>query len=216
MLEINNLINSKEYLLQNAVVIFDLDDTLYSEKDYVRSGFREISRHYKNIKNMSDKLWYAFENGEKAIDSVLKEEGLHSPETVSRCLDLYRNHYPDITIYPEAEKLLCILKSNGVRLGMITDGRPEGQRAKIAALGIQQYFEKIIITDELGGIGFRKPDTKAFEEMQKHFNTPYSTMVYVGDNPKKDFIAPEKLGMNSVYFKNPRGLYFDPTQLGSE
>lgn len=212
MLEIKSLIDAKEYLLQNAVVIFDLDDTLYSEKDYVRSGFEQISRHYVNIENMADKLWASFENGEKAIDTVLKKEGLFSPETVSCCLDIYRNHYPDITIYPEAEELLYALQNSGIRLGMITDGRPEGQRAKIKALGIERYFEKIIITDELGGVDFRKPNTKAFEEMQKHFNTPYSSMVYIGDNPKKDFIAPKKLKMNSVYFKNPKGLYFDATQ----
>ncbi len=209
MLEITRLIDSKEYLLQHAVVLFDLDDTLYPEKDYVRSGYREISRHYTEIENMTDKLWSAFENGEKAIDSVLHREGLLSPEAISYCLNIYRKHQPKITIYPDAAELICTLKAHGIRLGLITDGRPEGQHAKIKALEIEQYFEKIIITDELGSVGFRKPDTKAFEEMQKYFNVPYSSMVYVGDNPKKDFIAPKQLGMNSVYFKNPDGLYFN-------
>lgn len=207
MLEINNLTDSKEYLLQYPVVLFDLDDTLYSEKDYVRSGYREISEHFGNIENMADKLWTAFEKGEKAIDSVLVKEGLYTPETAFYCLSIYREHCPKIAIYPDALNLICSLKAQGIRLGLITDGRPEGQRAKIKALDIEQYFEKLIITDELGGAQFRKPDTKAFEEMQRYFDIPFCSMVYVGDNIKKDFIAPDKLGMSSVYFKNPDGLY---------
>lgn len=208
MLEICNLSDAKEYLLSHSVVLFDLDDTLYSEKEYVRSGYEEIAHHYTQIENMAEKLWNAFESGEKAIDYVLKSEGLLSSENITHCLNIYRDHQPDISPYPDAIKLVEQLKKHGCRLGLITDGRPNGQRAKIKALNIEQYFEKIIITDEFGSIDFRKPNTKAFEEMHLFFNTPYESMVYVGDNPQKDFIAPKKLGMNSVYFKNHLGLYF--------
>lgn len=90
---------------------------------------------------------------------------------------------------------------------MITDGRPEDQRAKIQALGIEPLFDEIIITDELGGIEYRKPNTAAFELMHEKFNVPYEKMVYIGDNPNKDFVAPENLGMKAVWFKNEDGLY---------
>ena len=190
-----------------GVVIFDLDDTLYSEKEYVRSGYAEIARNFKEINDMENKLWNAFKDGKPAINYVLEKEGLFSEGALSFCLNIYRNHMPQISLYPDAQELLELLKEQGILLGMITDGRPEGQYAKIKALGIKPYFDKIIVTDELGGIEFRKPNTIAFEEMQKHFNMPFETMVYVGDNPKKDFIAPKLLGMNSIYFKNPDGLY---------
>lgn len=207
MLEIRKLCEAKNHLLKYAVVIFDLDDTLYSEKDYVRSGYAEIARHYKSISAMEDKLWSAFENNEQAINYVLKQEGLLSCEAVNHCLDIYRNHQPKISLYPDAKELLVFLKEHGIRLGIITDGRPEGQRAKIKALGIERYFEKIIVTDELGGTAFRKPNPAAFEKMRMYFNVPYESMVYVGDNTQKDFIAPKLLGMSSVYFNNPDGLY---------
>ena len=207
MLEISKLCEAKHHLLKHTVVIFDLDDTLYSEKDYVKSGYAEIARHYKAIPAMETKLWNAFENNEQAINYVLEQEGLFSCEALNDCLQIYRNHLPQITPYPDAEELLAFLKESGVRLGMITDGRPEGQRAKIEALGIEHYFEKIIVTDELGGIACRKPNSIAFEKMQEHFDVPYEAMVYVGDNMLKDFIAPKALGMNCVYFRNPDGLY---------
>lgn len=206
-MEITRLTEAEAFLLQHSVVLFDLDDTLYSEKDYVRSGYAEIAKSYPQVENMAQKLWSAFENGEKAIDYVLQKEGIYTPETAANCLHIYRYQQPDITLNADALDLLNTLQANGVRLGLITDGRPEGQWAKIQALGIEPYFEKIIVTDELGGIQFRKPSTTAFERMQMHFQVPYDQMVYVGDNPKKDFVAPRQLGMDWVYFKNPNGLY---------
>lgn len=97
---------------------------------------------------------------------------------------------------------------------MITDGRPNGQRAKIKALGIGDLFDKIIITDELGGIEYRKPSPVAFELMQKELSIdtlnpiPFNKMCYVGDNIHKDFIAPVQLGMQTFFFNNPDGLYY--------
>lgn len=207
VLEVKKLCDAKELLLGKRVVIFDLDDTLYPEKGYVKSGYAAIARHHSEIPDMAQKLFEAFEGGKQAINHVLENEGIFSEQAVKECLDIYRNHQPDITLYTDAKALLEALCKSGVRLGMITDGRPEGQRAKIKALGIEKYFEKIIITDELGGVEYRKPNTAAFEKMQSFFDVPYEDMVYVGDNPKKDFIAPTLLGMESVYFKNSDGLY---------
>lgn len=207
MLEVQNLIDAKEYLSKFDVVIFDLDDTLYSEKDYIKSGYKEIAKQFPQIDGMFEKLWNAFETGEKAFDYVLLNEGKYSKEQVLFCLDIYRNHMPNITIYEEAKTLIEYLKKQTIPMGIITDGRPEGQEAKIRALGIESFFEKIIITDELGGIDFRKPSTVPFEIMQHFFEVPYNRMVYIGDNPKKDFVAPIKLGMDFVYFKNVKGLY---------
>jgi len=207
VLEVSKLYDATSYLLKYSVVIFDLDDTLYSEKEYIKSGYAEIARNFKQIDDMENKLWNAFKDEKPAINYVLEQEGLFSNDALNFCLNIYRNHIPQISLYPDAEKMLASLKKQGISLGMITDGRPEGQRAKIKALGIEHFFDKIIVTDELGGIEFRKPNTIAFEKMQKHFNVLYEAMVYLGDNPKKDFIAPKLLGMNSIYFKNPDGLY---------
>ena len=207
MLEVSRLTDANEYLLTYPIVLFDMDDTLYSEKEYVRSGFEAIASHYPQIPNMADKLWSAFENGEQPINVVLSAEGFLTPENVTDCLQIYRSHLPHISLYSDAVEVLCSLRAQGIPLGLITDGRPEGQRNKIEALGIEPYFDKIIITDELGGEKYRKPHTKAFTEMQRFFNVPFQDMVYIGDNIRKDFIAPQELGMGSVYFNNPEGLY---------
>ena len=207
MIEINNILEIEKYLDGIKVAVFDLDDTLYSEKDYVRSGYEAIASEFPQINDMAEKLWVVFERGGKAIDEVLASEKLLSEETKAKCLQIYRNHKPNIELYSYVIETLERIRMQGIKLGIITDGRPEGQRAKIEALGIADLFDKIIITDELGGIEFRKPNLEAFIKMKEHFDISYNKMLYVGDNINKDFIAPQKLGMKSVWFKNELGLY---------
>lgn len=122
---------------------------------------------------------------------------------------LYRSHKPEIHLYEGVLELIKYLKNNGIKVGIITDGRPEGQRNKIAALGLDKLIEDIIITDELGGLQFRKPNDIAFRIMQCRWRIPYEQLIYVGDNPKKDFQAVRQLGMEGIYFENADGIYKD-------
>lgn len=207
MIEITNILDSEKYVKSFRAIIFDLDDTLYSETDYVRSGYRQIAKVCPEIPDMYAKLWSVFGHEKNPIDAILKSEHLYSEEKLRECLSAYREQAPDIHLYDGVADMLLRLRSKGHRLGIITDGRPEGQHAKIEALGLKEYFDKIIITDELGGIGFRKPNPRAFEEMRQALHIEYSEMVYIGDNIHKDFIAPKKLGMETILFKNKNGLY---------
>ena len=182
-------------------VIFDLDDTLYSEKEYVRSGFKAVSDYLGG--GYEDRLWCFFEAGKPAIDEMLKE--LRRENEKSKAVDVYRSHKPDIHLFPSVTDMIDKLKAKGVKVGIITDGRPEGQRNKLEALGLQ--VDDVIITDELGGIQFRKPCDIAFRIMATRWRLNPADIVYVGDNPAKDFQAPQQLGMRCIYFKNRSGLY---------
>ena len=186
-------------------VIFDLDDTLYSEKQYVRSGYKKIGE-YLGKEDAADKLWSYFEAGKPAIDAYLEE--ISEMDKKAECLNIYRNQMPEITIYEGVIELINDLKNKGTKVGIITDGRPEVQRNKLKALGLDEMIEDIIITDELGGIQFRKPNDISFRIMQNRWKIPFEQIVYVGDNPNKDFQAPKQLGMRWKYFANEDGLYF--------
>lgn len=208
MKTITSILEAEKFLKSPKVIIFDLDDTLYSEKEYVKSGYKKIAEAFPQIKDMDKKLWEEFECKHNAIDEVLKKEGKFSAETKEKCLEIYRSHYPSIKPYQGIIALLTSLHKDGKHIGMITDGRPLGQQKKIEALGIKDFFEKIIITDELGGIEYRKPNVHSFLMMKEYFNADYCDMAYIGDNIKKDFVAPNALGMISIFFDNPEGLYF--------
>lgn len=189
-------------------IIFDLDDTLYSEKEYIKSGFKAVSEFLGG--GYEHKLWNYFEAGHAAIDELLKELGHETEQTA--VLHVYRNHRPHLHLYSGVVDMMECLRKRGIKIGIITDGRPEGQRHKIEALGLENMVDDIIITDELGGIQFRKPCDIAFRIMQHRWRLPASNIVYVADNPDKDFLAPQQLGMKSVYFKNADGIYHHDTQ----
>lgn len=185
-------------------IIFDLDDTLYSEKQYVYSGFKAVAQ-FLEMPEATEEMWQLFKNGKPPIDTYLKMIGREDKK--EQCVCVYREHIPDISLYDDVGEKLLKLKNDGIKLGIITDGRPNGQRNKIAALGIEGLVDDIIITDELGGEQFRKPCDIAFRIMQRRWGIPFEQLMYVGDNISKDFHAPKQLGMQYFWFKNPDGLY---------
>ena len=207
MIEIYEILEVTSHIEGLKAIIFDMDDTLYGEKEYVRSGYEKIAQVIPQVERAGEKLWQLFEEKKPAIDELLKQEGLESEEIKKACLHAYRYQEPDIHLYPGVEQLLKDLRAQGYLLGVITDGRPEGQRAKIKALGLENLVDEIVVTDEFGGAEYRKPNPLAFETMHEKLGIAYEQMCYVGDNINKDFIAPQQLGMRSIWFKNPDGLY---------
>lgn len=208
MIVIQNITDIRQHLNGLKAFIFDLDDTLYSEKEYVKSGYAAVAKVLPNVEDAEAKLWKAFEEKKSAIDDVLRSENIYSEELKQKCLEVYRFHQPSIHLYDEAVEILTQLRKKGFPIGIITDGRPEGQRAKIKALGLDALVDYIIITDELGGVEYRKPNEKAFVIMKDQLTVEYGEMCYVGDNSKKDFTAPNMLGMRSIWFRNKDGLYY--------
>ena len=184
------------------VIVFDLDDTLIPETEYVKSGFRAIAKEFGS--ELYEKLWKLFCEDKK---NVYQRAGF-AEEQCKRCIEIYRNHFPDIKLDKETEETLVSLKEKGYKLGIITDGRPEGQRNKIKALGLDKIMDYIIVTDELGGEAFRKPNPKAFEIMRKKLRVEFNEMMYVGDNPQKDFYIGNVYPIITVRFMQ-NGFYRD-------
>lgn len=208
MIEISNILEVKNYVGGLKAVVFDLDDTLYGEKEYVRSGYKKIAELFPMIADVELRLWKLFEAGKAAIDEFMKEESIQSDEIRQDCINAYRYQIPDIHLYEGVQIMLNEFKTKGFKIGIITDGRPEGQRAKIKALELEPMVDYIIVTDEFGGPEFRKPNPIAFETMRNKLDIEYAEMCYVGDNISKDFLSPEKLGMKCIWFKNKDGLYY--------
>lgn len=84
-------------------VIFDLDDTLYSEKQYVKSGYKAVARLLGD-ESLANRLWTYFENGKPAVDELLNELGCIGRK--EECLKAYREQMPEITLY---EGVVCML-----------------------------------------------------------------------------------------------------------
>ncbi len=207
---IDSLAEADKYSKDKKAVLLDLDDTLYNEKDYVKSGYKKIAENYPEIPEAAEELWQYFLEGKPAVDSFLERHGREREKEA--CLKCYRSQAPEIILSEENRELLEKWRREGKKIGIITDGRPEGQWKKIKALGLEKLVDEIIVTDELAGNHgdvkkFRKPAVLAFQIMQMRLGIPYEKMIYIGDNPAKDFQAPEKLHMPCVWFQNKEGLY---------
>lgn len=203
LITIDKITDVEKHLDGIEAVIFDLDDTLYPEIEYVKSGFKKIAERFK-MPELELELWQSFERGGKPIDDVFNARGIINLK--DEALHVYRFQKPAIRLFDGVEGMLKRLHKS-YKIGIITDGRPEGQHAKIDALCLESKVDEIIITDELGGIEYRKPNPAAFILIQKKLGTPFEKMVYVGDNLQKDFHGPKKVGMKSIVLQRINGLY---------
>ena len=182
-------------------VLFDLDQTLYPEADFVRGGFRAVAEH------LASRCGGAACALEEEMESILKRQGRgrvfdqllahHGwtgqvvPETL---LHLYRTHVPTLRMHSDAAALLEELRRP---LGLVTDGHPTAQHNKISALGLTSRFAAIVCTADIGAHA-AKPVATGFRVCLERLGVAAAEAVYVGDDPAKDFAAPRALGMRTV------------------
>lgn len=200
---------------EDLLVAFDMDDTLYKERDYVMSGRRAVARHFAGLTGLPEStLSEAMEGfgptGPEAFDALhelLAPHGVRMEDIVRT----YRSHRPDISLDPDAEALLKRLKASGARLALITDGRPAGQRMKHEALGLERYIEPdaVFISGETGG---SKNTPLPFRMAEERFPEA-GRRIYIGDNLAKDFRHARQRGWHTVMLADPEGLNIFPQKI---
>lgn len=175
--------------MENKTVVFDLDDTLVKEIDYLKSAYKEI---VLNIDSGNGNLYHVMLNLYYKKEDVFRFlESKYSEISKPYLLNLYRNHKPAIKLNEDTLGLLKWCRSKNFTTGLITDGRSSQQNNKLDALGIKHFFDKIIISEEFG---FSKPSTEVYNEFENFKGQKF----YIGDNTSKDFVAPNALGWTSI------------------
>lgn len=187
----------------SRVLVFDLDDTLYLERDYVRSGFLAVSEHLARGKLAGEFFpvaWEMFERGKRGsvFDEALEALGVPSdPSLIQELVEVYRTHKPSISLCPDAMRLLEALRGK-FPMALITDGPVASQSAKIDALALRAVFDHLILTDEWG-TEFRKPHERAFRHVEDQWQEHRpGDFTYIADNPLKDFLTPKARGWRTV------------------
>lgn len=182
--------------MQNKVVVFDLEDTLYKEVDFLKSGFHAVDVFLSNkcrTAGLYVEMWKAYQAGEKDVfKKILDEHRLNIDKSV--LIDIYRYHIPQLQMDDATEHVLEQLHSE-CHLALITDGRTRTKRNVIIALGIPKYIDwsDIYVSEDVGCL---KTEPCSFNSiMEKHPDCQY---IYVGDNPEKDFVIPNQLGWDTI------------------
>lgn len=190
--------------MRKKVVVFDLDDTLYKEIDFLKSGYRKVAelvakQYVCDARAIYDQLLKWYYNGENAFACMNEEYGFGNP--INEYLDIYRYHHPTITLPEETRVTFSKLKEEDVVLGIITDGREITQKQKVEALGLEEWIpmEMVIINEDKK---YFKPNHWSYDRMMLKCYGQYPNndlaFYYIGDNPEKDFIAPNELGWTSI------------------
>lgn len=190
-------------------LIFDLDDTLYAERDFALGGFRAAvtwARSTLGVQIDVDRMLGLLDDGQlgRLFQTALSEaKPDHTSDDLKAFVRAYGRQTPDIRLFEDAAEALAHWRSR-TRFGLITDGHPATQHAKIWALALAPKFDHIIITGALGpDRQFHKPHPRSFEQMQAALGQPGDLFVYVGDNLSKDFVAPNALGWTSILVDRP-------------
>jgi putative hydrolase of the HAD superfamily len=203
-----------EYLMppvSTSRIVFDLDDTLYPERSFAVSAFAEIgawARETLGAEGLAADMTRLLDAGHlgQLFGMVLAQRGLDATHA-DTLIDVYRQHRPArLDLYPDAARVLDWLAASGP-LGLITDGTVPVQQAKVQALGVASRFGHIVYTHAAGGRQFAKPHPVAFEAMQAAIGRAGDRFVYVGDNPAKDFQAPNRLGWTTVHIVRPQRIH---------
>jgi len=185
-------------------VIFDLDDTLYDEMQFVQGGFKAVSQYVSDYYKVDkDEVYDLLMNvlvdrgRGQTFDVALKRLGLCNEASIPKLVTIYRNHEPHLYLHPEVRSVLCELKDKGYRLGLITDGDVQVQKSKVRALKIKDFFDYTLFSYEHGEDRC-KPSPFPFQEAVEKLGVDPAESVYVGDNPLKDFAGANRLGMYTV------------------
>lgn len=176
-------------------IIFDLDDTLYLEQDYVLSGFQAVAEHLAKHFELGQKTCYQFlaahftkQGRDKIFNHLYQaffQQLSHKSEAnyIQELVTVYRQHQPKITIEAWVYKELEELKSKGIKLGLLTDGLPLMQKNKVAALMLENHFDQIVYSWE---INCPKPSLDGVNYLLTKLESSNKTTLMVGDNPTHD------------------------------
>jgi putative hydrolase of the HAD superfamily len=193
-------------------LVFDLDDTLYSEKDFVLSGFRAVANWSSvNLGISSDRgyatLFDLYSQGVRndTFDRWLMIHEIARPELAAKFVEIYREHIPSIAPFPESIELLKSLQGY-YKIGLVSDGYLAVQQAKWVALGLANFFDAVVFSDSLGRANW-KPSTAPFQLVLDKLGAEPEFSVYIGDNPRKDFFGARQLGMYTIQVKRADAEY---------
>ncbi|MBZ5495467.1 MAG: HAD hydrolase-like protein [Acidobacteriia bacterium] len=188
-------------------LVFDLDDTLYCERDFLASGFRAVAEH------LSATCGRPRDEIHQMMMATLAREGRRSvmPAVLARFPDsgfqvadlvsIYRSHTPQIRLFTGYDGLLKELRAR-YRLGIVTDGAPDVQKAKCAALGLEGAVDSIIYTWEYG-LEKEKPHPFPFRLMLRCLQAPPDEALFIGDSLEKDCRGARGVGMKCVRVQQP-------------
>ncbi|MYL55030.1 HAD-IIIA family hydrolase [Pontibacillus yanchengensis] len=187
-------------------VLFDLDGTLLnrdaSVKAFIHNQYERFQaclsripkQEYANLFIRLDDRGYVWKD--KVYQQIVEKYSL-AGITWEALLTDYINHFcEDCVPFPNLVPMLEELRGRGYRLGIISNGKGAFQYNNIKALGIEDYFDIVLISQ---WEGVKKPNPSIFINALQELNVNAEDSVFVGDHPEKDILAANMVGMKTIW-----------------
>jgi HAD superfamily hydrolase (TIGR01549 family) len=122
-----------------------------------------------------------------------------SRELVDRCAKALNGAWARAQeLHPGAEEALATLRERSLRIGVVTNGPSDAQRAVIASLGLDQWFEWIIVSGD-PEVGVRKPEVGIFAQALAASGSLACETWYIGDSPINDILGASRAGLRTCW-----------------
>jgi putative hydrolase of the HAD superfamily len=123
-------------------------------------------------------------------------------------LEDYRRYYPECAVLnPGARETIAAIRAEGRRTGVISNGNARVQLAKLAATGLRELLDTVVVSE---AVGLRKPDPAIFRLATENLGIAPDQALFVGDNPEVDIVGAAGAGLQTAWFRNgltwPTGL----------
>jgi len=207
-------------------ILFDLDDTLITASRHPREAWHraidslpgrpgDLDAAYAAETIHGAARWYWSDPIRHRVGRLdirlarrtivtrgLSEIGVADPDLVERLSDHFTViRTAETALYPDAVDTLVALAERGVRLGLITNGSAQEQRAKIVRFDLARHFVHVQVEGEMG---FGKPEERAYAHALEMLGTTPAETWIVGDNIDWEVVVPQRLGFHAIW-RDPVG-----------
>jgi putative hydrolase of the HAD superfamily len=189
--------------LPDRAIVFDLDDTLYPYRAFVRSGFRAVACRLAAERGLSPVvvlrvLRRALSSGRRGQELQELSARFGLPDSAIAALaEVIREHTPSLRLPRESVKTLTALRMTW-KLGILSNGEPRIQRRKVGALGVDRLVDSVVFAAECGD-GAGKPAPEGFHTVLERLDVPAERTVFVGDDPRTDMAGAAAVGMKTIH-----------------
>ena len=200
----------KKKLEKYKIIIFDLDNTIYNEKNFIYPSLKNVSKFLTtkidiHENEIQKQLLILKNKNQKIFDKFLSNflvKKINLKSLVKRTINKYQSY--NCNNLKNVNSLKNILKFfyKKKKLFLVTNGNRLRQKNKIKKLGINKFFKKIYILDN--DYDYIKPSTKSVNSLKKFIKKiGFKNAVYVGDNKITDkaFAKNLKISFINFYFK---------------
>jgi putative hydrolase of the HAD superfamily len=187
--------------VSNKVLFIDLDDTLFEEEGYVRSGFAEVAKYVSNINGYDNSIifnhmmYQFYKYGRTGVFNRIMSHFEFDKPSIGDMIEIYRNHKPNIRAYDGIYTSISQIKKVFDKVFIITDGIITVQKNKVYALGLENHVDGIIYCMEYNS---PKPSPLSIQEYTRGITIDMTNSKMVGDDPYCDAGCAERFGIDML------------------